>query len=92
MRQRELDEARQQLAELRSQSALASELADGDLLEAWPTLTLSERRRLLHGLLDRVVLRRADGRGKSSVPLVERTQIVLRGNVPLEPAASDLPS
>jgi site-specific DNA recombinase len=85
VRQRALDEARHRLAELRSQSALASELADGDLLEAWPTLELTERRRLLHGLLERVVLGRADGRGKGSVPLAERTQIVLRGNVLLEP-------
>jgi site-specific DNA recombinase len=92
VRQRELDQARQRMTELRSQSALANELADGDLLEAWPTLSLAERRRLLHGLLDRVVLRRADGRGKSGVPLVERTQIVLRGNVLLEPDGSDLPS
>ena len=91
MRQRELDQARQRMTELRSQSALANELADGDLLEAWPTLSLAERRRLLHGLLDRIVLRRADGRGKSGVPLVERTQIVLRGNVLLEPDGSDLP-
>jgi site-specific DNA recombinase len=90
VRQRELDEERQRLAELHSQSALAGELADGDLLEAWPALDLSERRRLLHGLLDRVVLRRADGRGKG-VPLAERTQIVLRGNVLLEPAGSEPP-
>lgn len=46
MRQRELDEAQQRLAELRSQRALASELADGNLLEAWPTLGVTERRRL----------------------------------------------
>jgi site-specific DNA recombinase len=93
VRQREVDEARQRLAELRSQSALAGELADGDLLEAWPTLDLPERRRLLHGLLDRVVLRRADGRRrvKGGVALAERTQIVLRGNVVLEPAGSDPP-
>ena len=93
MRQRELDEERQQLAELRSQSALASELADGDLLEAWLTLDLPERRRLLHGLLDRVVLRRADGRRreKGGIALAERTQIVLRGNVLLEPSGSDSP-
>jgi hypothetical protein len=89
VRQRELDEARTRVAELSSQSALASELADGDLLETWPTLDLSERRRLLHGLLDRVVLRRGDGRGKGSAPLAERTQIVLRGNVLLEPDGSD---
>ena len=41
VRQRELDEARTRVAELSSQSALASELADGDLLETWPTLDLS---------------------------------------------------
>ena len=40
-------------------------------------------------LLDRVVLRRGDGRGKGGAPLAERTQIVLRGNVLLEPDGSD---
>ena len=55
-RQRALDEARETLAELRTQSTLADELADGDLLQAWPTLTVQEKRRLLHGLLDRVVV------------------------------------
>jgi site-specific DNA recombinase len=92
VRQRGLDESRERMAELRSQSVLASELADGDLLEAWPTLSLGERRRLLHGLLERVVLRRADGRAKSGVPPAERTQIVLRGNVLLEPGGSDSPN
>ena len=91
VRQRALDEARQRLAELATRMRLPNELADGDLLEAWPTLIWQEKRRLLHGLLDRVVLRRADGRGKDGVPLVERTQIVLRGNVLLEPAGSDPP-
>jgi hypothetical protein len=43
-RQRALDAARQELAEIRSQSALADELADGDLLQAWPTLTTQEKR------------------------------------------------
>jgi hypothetical protein len=80
-RQRALDEARQDLAELRSQTALASELTSGDLLAAWPELTLQEKRRLLHGLLERVVLRRSAGRGKKATPVGERTQIVLRGGV-----------
>jgi site-specific DNA recombinase len=80
-RQRALDEARQELAELRTQSTLADELADGDLLTAWPTLTVQEKRRLLHGLLDRVVVSRARGRGKNANPVRERVQIVLRGNV-----------
>ncbi len=80
-RQRLLDEARQQLAELTSQSTLIAELTSGDLLEAWPALTIQEKRRLLHGFLDRVVLRRSPGRGKDAAPVSERTQIVMRGNV-----------
>jgi DNA invertase Pin-like site-specific DNA recombinase len=80
-RQRALDDARATLAELRSQTTLADELAEGDLLTAWPTLTIQEKRRLLHGLLDRVVVTRARGRGKNANPICERTQIVLRGNV-----------
>ena len=84
VRQRELDEARQRLGELRSQSELANELADGDLLAAWPSLTAQEKRRLLHGLLDRVVLRRSDGRRNGRLGLPERTQVVLRGNVLLD--------
>jgi hypothetical protein len=59
-RQRALDTAHQTLAEVRQQSGLAQELAkDGDLLEAWPTLSVQEKRRLMHGLLDRVVVTRA---------------------------------
>jgi site-specific DNA recombinase len=85
-RQRALDGARDELAELRSQSVLASEVTSGDLLAAWPELTTQERRRLLHGLLDRVVLKRSAGRGAKATPIGERTQIVLRGNVLLEPA------
>jgi Recombinase/Recombinase zinc beta ribbon domain len=80
-RQRALDEARSSLAELRQQSSLSDELADGDLLRAWPTLTVQDKRRLVHGLLDRVVLTRAQGRGRHARPIGERTQIVLRGNV-----------
>lgn len=80
-RQRALDQARQMLAELRRQGTLAEELADGDLLRSWPTLSVQEKRRLLHGLLDRVVVTRADARGRHAGPIGERTQIVLRGNV-----------
>lgn len=80
-RQRALDEARETLAELRNQSTLADERADGFLVKAWPTPTTQEKRRLPHGLLDRVVVSRARGRGKNANPVSERTQIVLRGNV-----------
>lgn len=83
MRQRALDEARSRLAEVRSQTALVSDLTDGNLLKVWPTLTTQEKRRLLHGFLDRVLLRPAGGRGRNALPLAERTEIVLRGNAVL---------
>jgi DNA invertase Pin-like site-specific DNA recombinase len=79
VRQRALDEAREALTEARSQSALAEELAEGDLLQAWPTLTIQERRRLMHGLLDRVVVTRADRRGRHARPIGERTHVVFHG-------------
>ena len=88
VRQRALDQARQRLAEARSQSALADELGDGDLLQAWPTLTPGEKRRLMHGLLDRVVVTRADRRGRHARPIGERTAILLRGDVVLEAATN----
>ena len=88
-RQRVLDEARVNLGALSAQSQLAEELTSGDLLEAWPTLTIAEKRRLLHGLLDRVVVTRSDGRSKDALPVDERVQIVLRGNVLLGSTADD---
>jgi Recombinase zinc beta ribbon domain len=88
VRQRALDEARAALAQARSQSALAEELGDGDLLRAWPSLTVQERRRLMHGLLDRVIVTRADRRGRHARAIGERAQIVLRENVLLEPTAA----
>jgi DNA invertase Pin-like site-specific DNA recombinase len=81
-RQRALDQARAELSALRSQGTLAEELTTGDLLGAWPTLTIPERRQLLHGLLDRVVLRAGPSmRNKNTTPVAARTQIVLRGEV-----------
>jgi hypothetical protein len=90
VRQRALDEARAKLAEVRSQSALADELGDGDLLRAWPSLSVQEHRRLMHGLLERVVVTRADKRGRHARPIGERTQIILRGGALLEPSAEAL--
>jgi hypothetical protein len=58
-RQRALDEAREQMVRLSRQSTLAEELVDGDLLKSWPSLSVQDKRRLLHGLLDRVVVSRA---------------------------------
>ena len=84
-RQRALDEARRTLSELHTHNHLADELADGDLLHAWPTLTTQEKRRLMHGLLDRVIVTRANSRGRHAQPIPERAEIILRGGIPLEP-------
>jgi hypothetical protein len=80
-RQQHVDEARERVATLRNQSLVVAELTSGSLQKAWPELTTPERRTLLHGLLDRVVLKRAPGRGAGRVSVSERTQIILRGNV-----------
>jgi hypothetical protein len=82
-RQQRIDESRARLAELRMQSQLAEELTSGDLVETWPEPTLQEKRTLLHGLLDRVLAKRSDGRKAGALPLPARVQIVLRGNVRL---------
>jgi hypothetical protein len=80
-RQHALDAAREALAELHQHHQLAAELTDGSLLDAWPSLTTQEKRRLLHGLLERVILQRSAAR--DLVPIHQRTQIMLRGGVML---------
>jgi hypothetical protein len=84
-RQGAVDQARAELERLRAQSLVLDQLPSGDLLESWSQLELQEKRTLMHGLLDRVVLRRDETKGRNPAPLSERTQIVLRGNVLLEP-------
>jgi hypothetical protein len=83
-RQHALDEARAELSRLRQQSEIATELSEGDLIAAWPTLTVQEKRQLMFGLLDQVVVRRASGRGRHAEPIRDRVEIQLRGGVPLK--------
>jgi DNA invertase Pin-like site-specific DNA recombinase len=79
-RQAKIEEAREKLTALRAQSVVADEHLTGDLLEAWPELTTPEKRQLLHGMLDRVLLTRSDGRNLAAQkPIDERATIVLRG-------------
>jgi hypothetical protein len=87
-RQAALDEARSELARLRSKSIVGEELTSGDLLETWPEFTIQEKRQLLHGLLDRVVVTRDENSRskKLAAPLSERVQIVLKGGVILPPS------
>jgi len=90
VRQRALDQTREALTQARSQSVLAEELGDGDLLKAWPRLATQERRQLMHGLLERVLVTRADRRGRHARPVGKRTEIILRGGVVLDPSAEAL--
>jgi site-specific DNA recombinase len=86
-RQERLDEAREKVAALRAQAVVAEDVLTGDLLEAWPQLSVPERRQLMHGLLEKVVLVRSDGRNKATLkPIGERTTIVLKGGQLLQPA------
>ena len=63
---------------------LADELLSGDLLETWPELTTAEKRELLHGLRERVELRRAPARGPERIPIEQRSRIIMRGGQPLD--------
>lgn len=79
-RQQRLDDARDKLAVLRAQTVVVDELLTGDLLEAWPELTIPEKRQLLHGLLEKVTLTCSDGRKRAThKPIEEQTEIILRG-------------
>lgn len=79
-RQTALDDVRTELADLRSRSTLIGNLTDGDLLTAWPDLSIPEKRRLLHNLLDSVELTNAGGkRGRAAPPIGERVEIHVKG-------------
>lgn len=79
VRQDALDQARQTLSLLRTQNTIALEIGEGDLLTSWPTLSVQEKRRLLYGLLERVVVTKATAPGRHANPIGERTEIILRG-------------
>jgi site-specific DNA recombinase len=84
-RQRRIDEARQSVETFRANTAIAETLTSGDLLTAWPDLAIHEKRSLLHGLLDHVLLSRDEhSRDKQlALPLCDRVEIVPRGDASL---------
>jgi hypothetical protein len=57
------------------------------MLEVWPTLTPGEKRELLGGFVERVVVRAA--RGQRGLPLERRVQVVFAGNVVLDEPDGD---
>ena len=72
------------LTAAKSRSTLADTLPPGNLLDAWPTLPNAAKRRILAAVIDRVAIGPAEKRGQRSGH-ERRIQIVLTGNVILEP-------
>jgi hypothetical protein len=88
--QRRVDLAQMALDDARAQQEPVAAVMDGDLLSAWKAgeLTPLERRRIVAGMVDRVILYRANQKGKkTSADIAERVQIVLKGNELLIPAS-----
>ncbi len=92
--QQRIDLAEMTLEEARSRQETVSTVLDGDMMRAWKAgdLTPLERRSLVSGMVDRVVLYRAEQRGKkTSADIAERVQIVLRGNQLFASPGDDAP-
>jgi len=81
-RQEALDDARRDLAEAR-QAAVFSDalLTPGAMREAWPALSVAEKRHLLAAALDAIMVRAVRGSGRA-VPLSERVLVLWRGEAP----------
>jgi hypothetical protein len=78
--------ARREYAEARNRSRAVGGFR-GAMLDVWPTLTPNEKRELLGGFVERVVVRAA--RGQRGLPLGCRVQVVFAGNVLLDEPDSD---
>jgi site-specific DNA recombinase len=63
--------------------AAAGDLTPGALVDAWPSLTVAERRTLLSAAIDAVVLRPVRGRGEA-VAVADRVVILWRGDAPAD--------
>jgi hypothetical protein len=57
----------------------------GDLVQAWPSLALQDRRRIVTAAIDAVIVRSV-GRGRWKAPLSERALILWRGQAPELPS------
>jgi DNA invertase Pin-like site-specific DNA recombinase len=89
--QQRVDLAEMALADARSQQEAVAAVMDGNLLRAWKggELTPLERHTIIANMVDRVVLYRANQKGKKTADdIAERVQIVLRGNEVLIPEAA----
>jgi hypothetical protein len=89
--QKRVDDAESAFESAQAQQESVAPFIDGDLLRAWRAgeLTPLERRAIISKMVDRVILYRANQKGKkTSADIPKRVQIVLKGNellVPLPP-------
>jgi len=82
-KQQELDRAQAALQAARQNSVFADtlNLTSGSLPEAWPSLSIQEKRHLLAASIDAVIIRAVRGTGRA-VPLDERVFVLWRGQAP----------
>jgi DNA invertase Pin-like site-specific DNA recombinase len=83
VRTQALDEARTQLADAQNSLRSATLSLPLDLRDAWEEMTLGERRQILRGAIDAVVVWPSSGRGKRD-PASSRVRVVWRGDAPTE--------
>jgi site-specific DNA recombinase len=83
LRQKSLEAARVELTEARQASVFADtiSLTPGGLVEAWPSLSISEQRHLLSAAVDAVMVRAVRGSGRA-VPVEERVLLLWHGQAP----------
>ena len=80
-RARAVDDARRELSEARQASALPATEISGDLREAWPDLSITEKRELLSSFIDAIMVRTTLRTGRRA-PIEERAIILWRGEGP----------
>jgi hypothetical protein len=78
----EKEHARRAYADVRKRSR-ALDGFEGAMLAAWPSLTPNEKREILGGFVERVVVRAS--RGERGLSLESRIQVVFAGNITLKP-------
>lgn len=83
-----LELAQLALSDVKSRSSAVDNLPEGDLLQAWPNLPVTAKRRILSSFIDRVSIAPAEKRGQRTGH-ERRIQIILTGNVILDPTGSD---
>jgi site-specific DNA recombinase len=68
-----VEAARSDLAQARSAARPIDALPDGSLLDAWPTLDIADKRRIIASVVDEV---RLSGKARDGKPMAERVQFV----------------